>query len=339
MIFCITGKEDEHADIVLAELDRKGAPYVRFHTAEFPQQILLTGHIQDDVGSDRVVLNVSGQTINLSDIKTVWFRRPKSPELPSELSEEDHEFAMDESTAVLRSLWCLLRDCFWVNPRLPGTYAESKLYQLELARSIGFDVPRTLITNDPAEIAPFFERCDGNAIYKTFTQHTRTTTDGGLAIYTSVLTAADLKRVDSLKVAPGIFQQYVPKKVELRVTVIGRKVFAAEIHSQNSERAKIDWRRYDLPNTPHLQHELPREVEERCLEFVRQMGLVFGCIDLILTPAGNYVFLENNPNGQWHWVERMTGLPLLDNFTEMLIQATAEYADPDVSDTRGAIEA
>jgi len=31
---------------------------------------------------------------------------------------------------------------------------------------------------------------------------------------------------------------------------------------------------------------------------MRNLDLTFGCIDMILTPEGNYVFLEVNPNGQ-----------------------------------------
>jgi hypothetical protein len=29
-----------------------------------------------------------------------------------------------------------------------------------------------------------------------------------------------------------IFQAYIPERVELRITVVGQQVFAAEIHSQ-----------------------------------------------------------------------------------------------------------
>ena len=42
----------------------------------------------------------------------------------------------------------------------------------------------------------------------------------------------------------------------------------------------------------------------------RRLGLCYGAIDLVLTPGGDYVFLEINPSGQYLWVERATGLPL-----------------------------
>ncbi|HMW02377.1 MAG TPA: ATP-dependent carboxylate-amine ligase, partial [Acidobacteriota bacterium] len=128
--------------------------------------------------------------------------------------------------------------------------------------------------------------------------------------------------------APCLFQEYIPKKVELRITVVGRKIFAAEIHSQQSQRSKDDWRRYDIANTPYLKHRLPEAIKIKCQQLVRELGLVFGCIDMIVTPDNRYVFLEINPNGQWGWIEELTQLPICANLAEMLIQGTALYTDP-----------
>jgi hypothetical protein len=80
---------------------------------------------------------------------------------------------------------------------------------------------------------------------------------------------------------PIIFQSYVPKRIEVRVTGVGERVFAAEIHSQATHRTRLDWRRYDLDVTPHYPHALPREIEERCARLVAESGLVYGTIDLI----------------------------------------------------------
>lgn len=40
------------------------------------------------------------------------------------------------------------------------------------------------------------------------------------------------------------------------------------------------------------------------------MCLRFAAIDMIVTPEGDHVFLEANPNGQWAWIEDETGLPI-----------------------------
>ena len=60
----------------------------------------------------------------------------------------------------------------------------------------------------------------------------------------------DVGYAASLEYCPMILQAYVPKQPELRITVVGRQVFAAEIHSQQTHHTRHDWRRYDLSNTP-----------------------------------------------------------------------------------------
>src|SRR5262249_46875973 len=129
----------------------------------------------------------------------------------------------------------------------------------------------------------------------------------------------DLGYAQDVRLCPVIFQAYVPKRVELRVTVVGGRVFAAEIHSQASRRTRHDWRHYDPYQTPHHAHDLPADVEGRCLALTERLGLRYGAIDLVLTPDGRYVFLEINPNGQFLWIEEATGLPISDAVCNVLM--------------------
>jgi glutathione synthase/RimK-type ligase-like ATP-grasp enzyme len=110
----------------------------------------------------------------------------------------------------------------------------------------------------------------------------------------------------------------------LRVTVVGSAVFAAEIHSQFTQHTRFDWRRYDHFETPHRIHALPTEIAQQCVSLVRQLGLCYGAIDLVLTPEGRHVFLEINPNGQYLWIEHATGLPISDAVCDLLLAGAAE---------------
>jgi glutathione synthase/RimK-type ligase-like ATP-grasp enzyme len=110
--------------------------------------------------------------------------------------------------------------------------------------------------------------------------------------------------LDSVRLAPCQFQEYIQKQSELRVTVIGDDVFAAEIHSQAHEKTSIDWRHYDV-QIPYCKATLPSDMIERCLALTRSYNLNFSAMDLVLTPDGRYVFLENNPNGQFIFVENL----------------------------------
>jgi hypothetical protein len=51
---------------------------------------------------------------------------------------------------------------------------------------------------------------------------------------------------------------------------------------------------------------------------VGRLGLRFAAIDLLETDDG-YVFLELNPNGQWLWLELMTGVPLAAMLCDLLL--------------------
>lgn len=59
-----------------------------------------------------------------------------------------------------------------------------------------------------------------------------------------------------------------------------------------------------------------------CIDLVNELGLAFGAIDLIKSKSGDYVFLENNPNGQWVWIENQTGQSISDAVIEILANDT-----------------
>jgi MvdD-like protein with pre-ATP grasp domain len=333
-VLIITQDIDQHADLVVQELKKRSVPVIRFEPARFPCETSLCYSL--GIQGQRQTMFVEGIDHDLSSVRSVWYMHPGLVQPPPELEPDDLLFATQESAIFLAGMWGLLADRFWVNPVEAGRFGNYKGVQLALARTVGFKVPLTLMTNRPEEVAPFAEACGGDFVYKGFTQPHRYTDDGRvLGLFTNRLTVERLANLEGLRISPGIFQEYVEKSVEIRATVIGHRIFAAEIHSQLSERSKEDWRRYDVPNTPYLQHDLPPDVERKCHELVRALGLRFGCIDLILTPSGEYVFLEINPEGLWYWIERLTGLPLLENFLEMLIQGRSDYATP--APPRGAV--
>lgn len=101
------------------------------------------------------------------------------------------------------------------------------------------------------------------------------------------------------------------------MTVVGDKMFAAKIHSQKHERTKIDWRIASL-DLEHEAIELPNEVREKVALFMNEFGLTYGCLDFIVTPDGEYVFLENNPRGQYLWIENYTGMLITEEIADAL---------------------
>lgn len=140
-----------------------------------------------------------------------------------------------------------------------------------------------------------------------------------MLIFTSLVDDSHLDQLEAVKYAPCIFQEYVPKQVDLRVTVFGERVFATEIHSQAAEQSKNDWRRLPALMLPHCPHALPDEIAEKCVRLVRTLGLAFGAIDMALARQDQYFFLEINPNGQWAWIEQRTAQPLTRSLVDLLV--------------------
>lgn len=319
MILILTQSDDEHANRVIQRLEEKEEPYFRFETADLPQHLSITLSFNDGA-EDRMFLNSGKGNVDLQKIRTVWYRRPAAPIVPAGLTADEQTFVRHQTARLLGGIWCSLRNRFWVNSYWRTKDAENKSYQLEVAKHCGLVLPRTMITNDPQLVLPFFDRCRERMIYKTLSPYPGKNEAGVyLGIATTVVNRTDLiKSLDTVSLAPCIFQEYVPKKTEIRATVIRRCIFAVEIDSQSNPRTTDDVR-IDLLNLPHRPHQLPRPVEEAIQRLMSHLGLVFGCIDLILTPDGQYVFLEINPNGQWLWIDHLTDLPLVESFADLLI--------------------
>jgi glutathione synthase/RimK-type ligase-like ATP-grasp enzyme len=120
-----------------------------------------------------------------------------------------------------------------------------------------------------------------------------------------------------VRYAPVIFQEYI-EGVDLRITVIGNSIFAAEIDAQETSYP-VDMRM--VIGEAHIRPvELPPKVQKKILELQRRLGLYYGAIDMRRTPQGDYVFFEVNPAGQWLFVEERTQLPISQAIADYLAE-------------------
>lgn len=315
-ILVLTSDSDVHADAVCSLLSRSGIPFLRHDTASTVTSSTVSWTIS--ATSDVPVLTLgrrdsSPLPVDFRLIRAVWYRRPEWPAPDNEVdAARFHAWA-----ALLGALWEHL-DARWL-PAPPHVLRRiAKPVQLLRARDLGWDVPDTLVSTDPDTVLDFYERHGGRVLSKRITHLRRSPTEHDRLRYTEPFTRRDLRHIEAVRTAPVVFQEYVAKRVELRVTVVGEAVFAAEIHSQAANRTRHDWRHYDIAATPHRPHRLPDDIADRCLALVHSFGLRFGALDLVLTPDGRYVFLELNPNGQYLWIERLTGLPISAAVADLL---------------------
>ncbi|HEU4655716.1 MAG TPA: hypothetical protein VFS47_17130 [Steroidobacteraceae bacterium] len=318
MILIVSTPGDGPANAVEARLRARGLKILRFDTADFPARANLT--ISYRPGVSKYTLRVNGETHRFDRLDAVWFRKPGQPEIHADIKDEEVRSVMQQDASeFLAAVWDSL-DC----RALPGTPSEMKVAQrkgsqLARAQALGFELAPTIVSNDPAEFLDLYRSENGRLISKIIGSLTlRSRMGSEFMRYTNTVSTRDVLHAHSISYGPLVLQAYVPKRVEIRVTVVGEKVFAAEIHSQSTNRTRFDWRRYDLGSTPHKPHQLPREIVQRCVDLVKQSRLTYGTIDLILTPDDRYVFLELNSAGEYGWIEQLTGLPISDAIADFL---------------------
>ncbi len=312
---------DDHLERVIHELQRRQVPWIRFDTADFPQLLRLSARFDPNAHGWYGDFTLSSTRYRLQAFQSLWYRRPtKRYAFPDGLSETGYEYARAEAHKGFGGLLYALEAC-WVSHPDAIRAAEWKPKQLAYASQVGLTVPKTLITNDVQAAFQFFEECQGEMVYKPFNQGVPRPKPGAVwqgAIYTTKMTRAVLEQhASSLPLTANLFQEYIAKQMDLRIIVIGTRVFAAEIHSQQSQRAQVDFRlAYD--ELHYAVHQLPDVVHQQVLALVRAFDLQFSSMDILLTPEGEYVFLDLNPCGQWGWIERHTGLPLTEALVDLL---------------------
>lgn len=316
MILVITNEKDVSVNPVIDHIQLFGANVFRLNTEMINTKFWLEFEANNLHGGLKIIDLESEKELLVSDVLSVYYRRPESPTLGDTNTDK---FTENEIGFLGRWMWDLLEDAFWVSKYLNIRRAGSKLLQLRLAPQMGFLIPDTIISSDHSRILRFYEQHEGRVITKPLATGAIQHEDGVYGIFASRVSSSDLIDSQVFKVCPTVFQERVEKRLEVRVTVVGNQAFPVEIHSQCSERTKDDWRRYDLDNTPHAIHVLPADLELACVNLVARLGLRYGAIDLILNEKGEYVFLEINPNGQWLWLEALTGAPISKAIAKLLV--------------------
>ncbi|MEC3905985.1 hypothetical protein VOI54_03035 [Tamlana sp. 2201CG12-4] len=307
MILIITHKEDYTADYVINILNQREIPYHRLNT--------------DDIGIKHNISFVSNEEnvkISIDDFvnfKSIWFRRTKPPNFPF-ANDNEKSFFTKDFRAFLNNLWASLKIENWISHPKDIYNAENKLYQLKLAKKIGFTTPKTIVSTDKKEIEFFYRESNGQIIIKPLFGGRYYDEGKPKLVFTNKVKKEHILNNTDFVSFPMVFQEEIIKKYELRVTIVNGKVFTAKIDSQSSNITKLDWRKDRMKFT---KYDLPNEISEKCKKIVGEMNLKFGAIDLIKTES-DYIFLEINPNGQWVWIENDTGLKISDEIINYLIK-------------------
>lgn len=324
MILIITNKEDVHPTPVIEILTAKGTPFFRLNT-----ESLMTDYEfswwNDSCGCDfhiRCIRN--GLEVRGSEITAIWDRRPEQPkDLPVKSTPGIDKHNLAEALGFLVFLRYYLKDIPSIGSIEGDRPASSKMLQYRIADQVGFNLPESRYSNSRQVIMGLAERFP-YLLLKPIESIDVWDEEGmqDYVFYSQKVPSESLVDVpdEAFTQTVTFAQNYVEKDFELRVTVVGGKVFACRIDSQSltDDTGRIDWRQGYEYGMKHSVFALPEDIADKCREYLRCLGLNFGCFDFIVTPSGEFVFLECNPNGQWLWVEDATGLKISEAIADFL---------------------
>lgn len=223
----------------------------RCDAADFPERLALCANLEMGWTGQ---LRTAHRALALEMVGAVYYRRPSRFEFAEGMSSTERKFAGSEARlgfgGVLASL-----PCVWLNHPHRISEAEYKPLQLVTAARCGLPVPRTLITNDPQSAQEFAADCPNGVVYKPLSAGPGGEQGRPVALYTSIVPPEDYGHASIARTA-HLFQEWVPKRCDVRVTTVGDVLFAVEIRAQGSPRGIVDWRadysshEYRSPRSP-----------------------------------------------------------------------------------------
>lgn len=280
---------------VAAQLVDLGVEHVVLNQRELAGSVLAVG-----VGGSGVCgeLRVSGRVYPLGAFTGVYIRLMDYRFVPEYERSSPGSLLRSHFAAfhALLAAWCEVAPIRVVNRTRAMASNFSKPYQAQIARTFGFRIPRTLVTNDPELVREF--RSQGRVVYKSVS---------GVRSIVRVLQDGELERLHRIRWCPTQFQEYVDG-TDVRVHTVGERVFATVVESTatdyryaaGDDGGRVELRPYDVSD----------ELGARCVALSDAFGLEFAGIDLRIDPNGAVYCLEVNPSPAFTYYESHTGQPI-----------------------------
>lgn len=257
-------------------------------------------------GSPRMLL---GRHCLESD-DVVWLRQPDPPmplptRTPQNGSERERGAAYPAFFEALAYMLELL-PVRCVNSYSASCRVRNKGLQLQLALASGLRVPATCMSNSPAAVRGFFDQNPDNAICKSFASHIwqQQGAEEISVTETFSLNREQLPSEDEIfTYAPAIYQQKVAKQFDVRMVLMGRRIYSFALHTPANS---LDWRHEAVRGKLRAESIVtPAHVADSTLRFAEKAGVCFGSLDFAVDRQGEWWFLEINEQGQFLWLDQV----------------------------------
>jgi glutathione synthase/RimK-type ligase-like ATP-grasp enzyme len=319
--------DDLHAWAVRWAIQTKGVKCDFWDTSMFPAQSQLSSRISNNKDQNSNAFSKNFADVAFSTYNTIWNRRGSNFAHLKGLSEGDKRYAQNESRYYLASLHVLLSSSIiWVNDPIGQIVANQKLYQLQVAQKSGLLIPETIASNDPTKVRSFAEEFGPEIVFKPFEIGMwRNAEEGNYHIsYATKISLRELEDDASIQASPGIYQQAIQKKYDIRVLVAGASYVAVKINSDGAKEHGIDWRA--AKNAVMERCTISDPVFCKIRTLMETLGIVTGAVDLVVNTEGQTYFIEVNESGQFLFMEEAcTAAPVLDLMSSFLIKPSKEF--------------
>jgi glutathione synthase/RimK-type ligase-like ATP-grasp enzyme len=279
-VFVLTNQHDFAADGVVDLLKSSGTDVVRVNS--------------DDLS----VLPDWSPGEPASANSTVWWRQFLPEPTPASTVEE-----LDDRLVVAEQWrsWISVFDDpggYWMNPLWAARLAENKIVQLRTAKTCGFSVPATLVTNNAASAATFAAQV-GQCVVKSLRAGYFGYSDQSF-MFTRLLTPDIIALRSEWQVQPLVVQAQIKPRIDIRVFVVHHQVEAAV--STMAPLDAIDWRTASSEAHWGL-CPLPPALVKASEQYVELLNLEYCAIDLA-SDGHDVWFLEGNQAGEFAFVDR-----------------------------------
>lgn len=262
-------------------------------------------------------------TLCVDDVTVAWVPQPIFSLFSTTAQDFSQElkfwfFTWRESMEGVYSL--LERRGALLNHSIPNAIAnQNKIRYISAPLTRFLKQPKTLISNQREALLNFFDHTQQFVIIKTMHQMQLSMDGEPTMLLASLVKRSDFLDFEHTNECPVLLQEYIDKSYDIRLTIVGNRIFACKIDATRSDAGRVDWRAYDLPNTPHTPYDLPNKISEEVINICAQLKLDYATIDLCVNHAGDYYLLDINPFGKYLWIEHATGVPITDTMAQFLI--------------------
>jgi glutathione synthase/RimK-type ligase-like ATP-grasp enzyme len=306
VLLIVTNSNDATVDFALPAIAARGIEHRRLNTDEYPGQVGIFA------GSTTSRLALQDGPVDLEALSAIWWRRPTPPRIDGR-EPAVARWAESEARAALDGLWPAAETTRWVNHPERNRRGQDKIRSLRLAARLGLRSPEWIVTNEPTAAKKFADEHPGGIIAKAIVAGR---IDDCRTLWSTAI--EDLSALEAIGPEPSFLQRLVAKRHDVRVTVIGEHAFPVRIDASHDPDGAVDWRRSEPTNVIYQPSSITPTIEHGCLQMMRELGLQFATFDFAVDHASEYHYLEINPNGQWAWIERETGLPLAEHLAALL---------------------